>query len=81
MFFRINCLIKYESLSREVKIKLIEKYYNNLYEVLEPTEKQIIDDSKIKEKYIETADKLDNARQIENFIRNDIAKEIARKLL
>ena len=77
----MKILKKYWSLSREVKIKLIEKYYNNLYEVLEPTEKQIIDDSKIKEKYIETAYKLDNARQIENFIRNDIAKEIARKLL
>lgn len=80
MFFRINCFIKYQQLSIDVKIKLIDKYYNKLIEQLDTEEKQIINNSKIKDKYIKIANELDNARQIENFIRNDIAKELVRNL-
>ncbi len=80
MFFRINNFIKYEELSKEVKVKLIERYYSNLYEQLDASEKEIIDNSMIKEKYIEKSSKLNNARQIENFIRNDFAKELLKKV-
>ena len=80
MYFRINCFIRYQQLSIDVKIKLIDKYYNKLIEQLDTEEKQIINNSKIKDKYIKIANELDNARQIENFIRNDIAKELVRNL-
>ncbi len=80
MFFRINCFIKYQQLSKQVKEKLVEKYYNNLVEKLNSDEKQIIKEAKIKEKYIKVSNELDNARQIENFIRNDIAKVLVKYL-
>ena len=34
----------------------------------------------LKDKYKKIANELDNARQIENFIRNEIAKELVRNL-
>ena len=80
MFFRINCFIRYQQLSKDVKEKLIDKYYNSLIEQLDTEEKQIINNSKIKDKYKKIANELDNARQIENFIRNEIAKELVRNL-
>lgn len=73
MFFRINCFIRYNDLSDEVKIKLIEKYYSKLVNQLSQQEQKIINESKIKEKYMNLANKFSNARQIENFLRNDIA--------
>lgn len=73
MFFRINCFIKYNDLSDEVKIKLIEKYYSKLVNQLSQQEQKIINESEIKDKYINLANKFSNARQIENFLRNDIA--------
>lgn len=76
MFFRINSFIKYDYLSNETKIKLIERYYENLYKQLDGDEKCLIDNSNIKQKYIEISSKFDNARQIKNFIRNDIAREL-----
>lgn len=76
MFFRINSFIKYDYLSNETKIKLIERYYENLYKQLDGDEKCLIDNSDIKQKYIEISSKFDNARQIKNFIRNDIAREL-----
>ena len=80
MFFRINCFIRYQQLSKDVKEKLIDKYYNSLIEQLDTEEQQIINNSKIKDKYKKIANELDNARQIENFIRNEIAKELVRNL-
>ena len=80
MFFRINCFIRYKQLNNDVKIKLVDKYYNSLIEQLDTEEKQIINNSKIKDKYIKIVNELDNARQIENFIRNDIAKELVKNL-
>ncbi len=80
MFFRINCFIRYKQLNNDVKIKLVDKYYNSLIEQLDTEEKQIINNSKIKDKYIKIVNELDNARQIENFIRNDIAKELVNNL-
>ncbi len=76
MFFRINSFIKYDYLSNETKIKLIERYYENLYKQLDGDEKSLIDNSNIKQKYIEISSKFNNARQIKNFIRNDIAREL-----
>ena len=76
MFFRINCFIKYDNLSDEVKIKLIEKYYSKLVKQLSQKEQKIINDSEIKEKYIKLSSKFNNARQIENFLRNDIARKL-----
>lgn len=73
MFFRINCFIKYNDLSDEVKIKLIEKYYFELVNQLSQQEQKIINESEIKDKYMNLANKFSNARQIENFLRNDIA--------
>ena len=80
MFFRINCLIKYQELSTDVIIKLIEKYYYNLVSQLTPEEIKLVEAAKIKEKYINVADQFNNARQIENFIRNDIAKELTNNI-
>lgn len=80
MFFRINCLIKYEPLSTEVKEQLIERYYYKLIRQLSPDEKKLLESAKIKEKYMCKASRLNNARQIENFIRNDIAKELIKKI-
>ena len=65
---------------KRLKEKLIDKYYNSLIEQLDTEEKQIINNSKIKDKYKKIANELDNARQIENFIRNEIAKELVRNL-
>lgn len=76
MFFRINCFIKYDDLSDEVKIKLIEKYYSKLVNQLSQQEQKIINESEIKDKYINSANKFSNARQIENFLRNDIARKL-----
>ena len=76
MFFRINCFIKYEDLSNEVKIKLIEKNYSKLLQQLSKSEQKIISESKIKDKYIQLANKFSNARQIENFLRNEIARKL-----
>lgn len=80
MFFRINYLIRYQKLSKEVKEKLIDKYYNSLIGQLDTEERIIIDNSEIKNRYLSIANELDNARQIENFIRNDIAKELVKNL-
>lgn len=76
MFFRINCFIKYDDLSDEVKIKLIEKYYSKLVNQLSQQEQKIINESEIKDKYMNLANKFSNARQIENFLRNDIARKL-----
>lgn len=76
MFFRINCFIKYDDLSDEVKKKLIEKYYSKLVNQLSQQEQKIINESEIKDKYINSANKFSNARQIENFLRNDIARKL-----
>lgn len=76
MFFRINCFIKYDDLSDEVKIKLIEKYYSKLVNQLSQQEQKIINESEIEDKYINLANKFSNARQIENFLRNDIARKL-----
>lgn len=80
MFFRINCIIKYDKLSIEVKLRLVEKYYEDLCLQLNEEERIIIENSKIKEKNLKLASKLDNARQIENFIRNDIARELIKNV-
>ena len=80
MFFRINILIKYATLEDDVKIKLIDKYYNKLYNQLSSIEKELVGNSGVKEKYINLVKELDNARQIENFIRNEIAKLLIEKV-
>ena len=76
VFFRINCFIKYEDLSNAVKIKLIEKNYFKLLQQLSKSEQKIISESKIKDKYIQLANKFSNARQIGNFLRNEIARKL-----
>ena len=43
---------------------------------LSKKEQKIINDSEIKEKYIKLSSKFNNARQIENFLRNDIARKL-----
>ena len=80
MFFRLNCCIKYDALSIDVIKQLIEKYYNSLIGQLSESEVNIVEMAKIKEKYMDMAKQLNNARQIENFIRNDIAKELIKNL-
>ena len=80
MFFRLNCCIKYDALSIDVIKQLIEKYYNSLISQLSTEEVKIVEMAKIKEKYMDRAEQLKNARQIENFIRNDIAKELIKNL-
>ena len=76
MFYRINCFIKYNCLSNAVKLELIERYYLEITSCLSESEQKIIDQSGIKTKYIENVSQLNNARQIRNFIRNDIAKKL-----
>lgn len=80
MFNRINCCIKYEKLSVDVIKKLIEKNYNKYFAMLSDKEQEYIEMSNIKEKYLKVAEKLNNARQIENFIRNDFATELLTKI-
>lgn len=80
MFYRINSFIKYNYLSTEVKIKLIEKYYSEIISELHGKERKIIEASNIKETYVRNANKFNNARQISNFLRNEIAKELVKNI-
>lgn len=76
MFYRINCFIEYKSLSTDTIIKLIDKSFDNS---LENLDKEVVDkvgQIKLRE-FIKSKSKLfNNARQIDNIIKEKIAEVI-----
>lgn len=76
MFYRINCFIEYKKLSTETIIKLIDKSFDNNTEKLNKNVIEKIEQLKLRD-YIKSKSNLfNNARQIDNIIKEKIAEVI-----
>lgn len=76
MFYRINCFIEYKKLSTDTIIKLIDKSFNNNLENLDKDIIDKIEQIKLKE-FLKSKSKLfNNARQIDNIVKEKIAEVI-----
>lgn len=76
MFYRINCFIEYKKLSIDTILKLIDKSFNNNLKNLDKDIVDKIEQIKLRE-FIKSKSKIfNNARQIDNIIKEKIAEVI-----
>lgn len=76
MFYRINCFIEYENLSNEIIIELINRSFENNIINLDQDVIEKINQVKLKEFMISKSNLFNNARQIDNIIKEKIAEII-----
>lgn len=81
MFSRIGDCIKYQELSCEEKIIIIDKYYEEILKRLKQDELAIIKNTNIKNWFIENAERYDNIRILENKMENAIFKKLAEEFV
>ena len=76
MFYRINCFVEYKKLSLDTILKLIDKSFENNLENLDKDIVDKVEQIKLRE-FIKSKSKLfNNARQIDNIIKEKIAEVI-----
>lgn len=76
MFYRINCFVEYKKLSSDTILKLIDKSFENNIENLDKDIVGKVEQIKLRE-FIKSKSKLfNNARQIDNIIKEKIAEVI-----
>ena len=73
IYSRFDAVIKFDKLNRDAIDTIIKKEYSKQFSELDDDEKQIIDQSGIKEAIFGLVDKLENARQIKKVIREAIS--------
>lgn len=81
LFFRINAYIGFDELSDEAKEKICKNIFADEYKSLDKVEKTLIDYNTFLEKYLRVAGKMENYRQIQNIIRNDLSQELVKHML
>lgn len=76
MYSRISICIRYENLEIEHKLKIINTWFNFIYEGLNEDEKEVIDESNIKKWFIDNAIRFDNIRLLKTKIENAIFEKL-----
>lgn len=78
MFSRIGCCIEYQELSKEQKIQIIVKWYDEILRILNLSEKQIINETDILKWFKENANRYDNIRILKTKMEQAIYEELAK---
>lgn len=81
IFSRFDAVIKFEKLDTNAIHKIMQKEFENQYSALEKPERDIIDQSGIKNSIFALVPDLDNARQIRKIIREAFSAVLVRELL
>ncbi|MCQ6574293.1 AAA family ATPase [Bacillus wiedmannii] len=81
IFFRFDRMIKFEDLTLESKIEIINQVISEEYKKLNPDERQVVHYEELKSKYIEQAKRFVNYRHIKFLIQNDINGILVRYFL
>ena len=80
LFFRINDYVKFEKLSKEAKLQICKIIFEKEYHSLDKQERELISHDDFLDKYTCVADELENYRQMQNIIRNDMAGILVEKI-
>lgn len=80
LFFRFNDYIGFDKLSNEAKLQICSNIFEKEYAVLDKAEKKIISHDIFLNRYLQVSGKLENYRQIQNIIRNDISNELVKSI-
>jgi len=81
IFYRFDNIIKFEKLSTESLIKIIDLIINKKYSELTAKEKKTVNIEDIREKLYDNVQKLNNVRNIKNIIEELIAIELVKNIL
>lgn len=81
IFYRFDNVIKFEKLSTESLIKIIDLIINKKYSELTPKEKKIVNIEDIRTKLYGNVQKLNNVRNIKNIIEELIGIELVKNIL
>lgn len=81
MFSRIGCCLKYSEISNEQKIILIEKWYKEILEKLDKTDREVIFKSDIKDWFVENVVRYDNLRLLKTRLENAVYDELTTLLI
>lgn len=81
IFFRFDRMIKFEDLTLESKIEIINQVISEEYKKLNPDERQVVHYEELKSKYIDQAKRFVNYRHIKFLIQNDINGILVRYFL
>lgn len=76
MFSRIGCCIKYADLSTEQKQEIIERWYQNILEVLKEDERSFIKETNIREWFLKNAERYDNIRILKTKLENAVFEKL-----
>lgn len=72
MFSRIGCCIEYKDLTKEQKKTIVEKWYDNILELLKDNEREYIEASDIKKWFKKNAERYDNIRILKTKLENAV---------
>lgn len=81
IFYRFDNIIKFEKLSTDSLIKIINLIVNKKYDQLSPNEKKIVDIENIRLMLHKNVQKLNNVRNIKNIIEELIGIELVKNIL
>lgn len=81
MFSRIGACLQYDKLGNEEKKIIIKSYYDEILAKLDEVDKKFIEESEIKEWFIENVGRYDNVRLMKGKIENAIYDELTKCLL
>lgn len=81
IYSRFDAIIGFNKLNREAIEKIIDKEYDFQYKKLNKVEKEIINESMIKDKLLSFSDQLENARQIKRIIREIFGSILVKRFL
>ena len=76
MFYRINCFIEYKKLSNETILELIDRSFDNNIEKLDQNGVNKLETIKLKDFLKSKSNLFNNARQIDNIVKEKIAETI-----
>ena len=76
MFYRINCFIEYKKLSNETILELIDRSFDNNIEKLDQNVVNKLETIKLKDFLKSKSNLFNNARQIDNIVKEKIAETI-----
>lgn len=72
IFSRIDTKIKFKELTNEELTLVVEKIFESIYKKIPTEDQRLIDDVKLKSKYLESVEIFKNIRLLDKFIENDI---------
>lgn len=80
IYFRFDAFIKFNELSDEYKKIIIEKKYNKFMSDLDANDREIIENSNVKNELLNSTSKIPNVRKIESIVKDTLALIILDKL-